>query len=378
MKRILLAFALCASPALADTFGGSPPPTDLTAITTSVIPTVDNTSYMGSAAKRFKGAFLGTDGLLDDEGNSRVVFAADGTTTIKSDTTPTGGTDVGIILDNINDWGGSDKSVSLRDGNQEHWYMTGLGQLTGADGATTTTIASDTAATTTTASIASITLRPTVVLTANDLVLNVENSAGTNLFTVDQEGDGVIATLAAPVVKSDTIQDSGGNSRLNMTGSATTTLVGVVANGAGAIAIRSIPDTTYTTAGATIHDFHSGAAVVSRVDKDGFYIQPAQTVTIANDGAGSAPASTVTPTSKTIKLAYNDVTNASVGTISETGAQEGAEIRIFHTGSGGTVVFTEVAGQQEIGGTACTLGLSDVIEATYVNSSWHISACRDN
>lgn len=111
----------------------------------------------------------------------------------------------------------------------------------------------------------------------------------------------------------------------------------------------------------------------------GFYTQPLQTVTVNNDGnGGTAPASTITVTSNQINLAYADPQNASVGTISETGAVAGMVIYVTHTGAGGTVTFTEVAGQQEIGASACTLGLSDTFSAIYTNSSWHFLTCRDN
>lgn len=155
---------------------------------------------------------------------------------------------------------------------------------------------------------------------------------------------------------------------------------GIQSDASGSIAVKISNATTLTTAGATIAEFSPDNYVTrkSRVDLNGFYLQPVQTVTIPNDGAGTAPASTITPTSNQIALAYNDATNASVGTISETGAQAGTIVYITHTGTGGTVVFTEVAGQQEIGATACTLGLSDTLSAIYVNSSWHFLTCRDN
>lgn len=103
-----------------------------------------------------------------------------------------------------------------------------------------------------------------------------------------------------------------------------------------------------------------------------------QTHNVANDGAGTAPATTLVPTSSVVLIDYDDVTNGSVGTISEASAQEGDELKACHTGAGGTVVFTEVAGQQEIGATACTMALSDCFEAVYLNASWHFLNCRDN
>jgi hypothetical protein len=114
------------------------------------------------------------------------------------------------------------------------------------------------------------------------------------------------------------------------------------------------------------------------ITRSAMIVSPTQTHNVPNDGAGSAPATTLTPTSSVILIDYDDVTNASVGTISETGAREGQELKGCHTGAGGTVVFTEVAGQQEIGASACTLALSDCFEAVYINASWHFLSCRDN
>ena len=75
----------------------------------------------------------------------------------------------------------------------------GGGDLTSSLATQTFNIISATNGTTATASIGTITLSPSATLGANDLVLNVQSvTGGTNLFTVDLEGDAVlVATMTA-------------------------------------------------------------------------------------------------------------------------------------------------------------------------------------
>jgi hypothetical protein len=329
MKSIAVVLALIAGSALAQDRTG-PPPITLTAITTAASPLTDNSVSLGDLTHRWKGAFLGTDGLSNGGG---ITFTATGSTN---------------------------------------------------------TITSDTSAATATTLIAAITLRPSATLDANDLILNVENAAGVNLVTVDKEGDvsmpgsltvtGGSGSIAASEFVGDYHKDSGGTSRLVAINADSNYITGEVADGSSAVSNKFGNVATLSTAGARIARFYNDNMSTTKADIDlnGFYLQPAQTVTVANDGAGSAPATTVTPSSRLILMAYNDVTNASVGTLVETGAQPDEEIKVVHTGSGGTVVFTEIAGQQEIGATPCTLGLSDVMTAVYANSTWIITNCRDN
>lgn len=268
--------------------------------------------------------------------------------------------------------------------------------------ATTNSITSDTTAATATSSIAAITMAPTAVLGANDLVVEVNSSAGTSLMSVDLEGDvltgGTITSTGDIVPAADltyylgtdalswlgmrirNIYDEADSLRLNFAANAKTSIRGQQANGSSAVGVIMGPNINYTTAGASLAVFSNNGLTTdkARVDLNGFYLQPAQTVTVADDAAGTAPATNITPSSNLILIAYNDATNASVGTLSETGAQEGTRIAMVHTGTGGTVVFTESAGVQEIGATACTLGLSDTATAVYANSSWHFLTCRDN
>lgn len=155
---------------------------------------------------------------------------------------------------------------------------------------------------------------------------------------------------------------------------------GFDANDASAVGVKLSNITTLNTAGGKIVGIYpdNSSTLKASVDINGFFLQPSQTVTIADDATGAAPATAITPSSGVIKMAYNDATNSSVGTLVETGAQEGERISVLHTGSGGTVVFTDSSGVQEVGGTACTMALNAIMGAVYLNSQWNIDVCRQN
>lgn len=236
---------------------------------------------------------------------------------------------------------------------------------------TTNTLTSSTTDATTTSSIAAFTMKLLNDIAGADLHTAWRDSADTAVMKLTEGG---------ALTTSDRVTSFNGFS-----GDA---YVQLTDNGTAGILYQATTATNPTEAGhrfdstrtltTNIASFLNNTTAKARVAADGFYVQPAQTVTVANDGTGAAPASAITPTSNIVLLAYNDVTAGSVGTISETGAVEGKLLTIVHTGSGSTVTFTEVAGQQEIGASACTIGLSDTIQAVYANSSWHFMSCRDN
>lgn len=319
-------------------------------------------------------------------------------TTIRANMTD-GAAVVGTIIDNGQALANATaKLLSVRDNGSEALAV-GVGARTLYLGRTATTngILSLTSAATLSSSVASFTLSPATGITpdANDLLFDVKATlGGTTVFSVDKEGDTTVGGSLVPSSDLTTnlgsaslswlgmdirnIYDEDDNLRANFQSSNKTTIYGQQANGSSAVGVVLRSNSAYSTAGAKVVSFGNATTEKAAVDLNGFYLQPAQTVTVANDGAGSAPATNVTPSSNLILIAYNDVTNGSVGTLSETGAQEGSMITMVHTGSGGTVVFTESAGVQEIGATACTLGLSDTATAVYANSSWHFLTCRDN
>lgn len=174
------------------------------------------------------------------------------------------------------------------------------------------------------------------------------------------------------VVGSAGIVDNAGNTRLGPTSSNATTINGAVGDSSSAFAVKSSNVNTLSTAGASIHGFYNDnlSTLKARIDKDGFLISPAVTVTVADDGAGTKPASTLTISSSLMLYACNDATGVTV-TVSETGAQEGSRSTIVGTGTG-NCEFADSAGVLELSaGTACTMGSTETLSVVYANSAWH-------
>lgn len=91
------------------------------------------------------------------------------------------------------------------------------------------------------------------------------------------------------------------------------------------------------------------------------------TLTIADDGAGTSPAGTITPASNYIEIDCQDANNCTAS-LSETGAVEGSRISI-EVISTGTVAITDTAGVSEMSGNF-TMGQYDVINFHYNGSQW--------
>lgn len=259
----------------------------------------------------------------------------------------------------------------------------GIGATTALPGVSVTNMVTcATSAATASDTVACLTFAPTAALGANDLILDLKTIVGgSTVFRVDMEGDvWATALTVSSLTQSSSLQSwsSTNPGQLLMSASAANTTASSSMLSVRPVNVMDANDSMFGV-------MEQGQTNVFSVDYEGDTIQTGrtistpQTATIANDGnGGTAPATTLTPSASVIKLAYNDPQNSSVGTFSETGAIEGTTVVVVHSGSGGSVVFTESAGVQEVGGTACTLNLSDVMVATYVNASWHVSACRDN
>lgn len=134
-------------------------------------------------------------------------------------------------------------------------------------------------------------LQPLVTLDANDLVLNVENAAGTNLFTVDQEGDAAVAglTITGALDIQSTISKSNGTTitvseHLTSTGDITangsdfgngTTAPLVITGGdnddGSAIGVRINTTNSLTTAGGQIATLENQSAVKAAISRRGAY-----------------------------------------------------------------------------------------------------------
>lgn len=242
------------------------------------------------------------------------------------------------------------------------------GNITHTNSSGTFQLTSDTNDGQTSGTVGAITLKASGNITDSDLLLDVQNSASGHALTVTEQG----AVAATSVTTTSTTQAA------NFTA---TTNAGINSNFAsGYLAIRTAASNPL----AIISLQNAGGSEFAQVTMNtagtvgGFYIQPAQTVTVADDATGAAPATNITPTSNLVLMAYNDATAGSVGTLSETGAVADTTGAIVHTGSGNTVVFTDSSGVQEVGGTACTLATNGVMTWVYANSTFIITNCRQN
>jgi hypothetical protein len=100
----------------------------------------------------------------------------------------------------------------------------------------------------------------------------------------------------------------------------------------------------------------------------------ATTHTIADDGAGTAPASTLSPTSSYVKITNNDADGATV-TLSEAGISDGQHLLLVNVGAN-PVTFPDSAGVQELAGAA-VLAQYDTLSLLYVSDRW-VELARSN
>lgn len=92
-----------------------------------------------------------------------------------------------------------------------------------------------------------------------------------------------------------------------------------------------------------------------------------QAVTVADNGAGTAAAATLTPTSTTINITCNDTNGCDI-TMSETGAVTHTALQITNV-SANTVNFADSSGVSELAG-AFAAGQWDTIAMRYVTDRW--------
>lgn len=117
--------------------------------------------------------------------------------------------------------------------------------LASKDTASTFAVTSDTTATVMTSSVAAITLSPTATPGANDLIVEVNNAAGSSLWSVDLEGDVAqagIASFTGGIA-------AGGGETITVIRACTLTDLDIGAAGAGAAAV-----VTGSCTGATLGD----------------------------------------------------------------------------------------------------------------------------
>jgi hypothetical protein len=257
--------------------------------------------------------------------------------------------------------------------------------------ATTNTITSDTTAATATTSVAALTIAPTAALGANDLILGVKDVVGgSTVFSVDLEGDMVANNLLPPVDLSNyaigsssltwsniyvqNLFSEGGDGSFNSANNQPTAIKGDSSSSGTAIAVRIGNNNTLSNSGDRIAQICNGSVSssgctgeVANIYQNGFYVQPAQTLTIADNGGGTNASSTLTPSSNLVRCTCNDA-NACDVTMGETGVQDGTHVRIISV-TATACNFADSAGVSELGG-AFVAGQYDSIEMVYSSDRW--------
>lgn len=202
-------------------------------------------------------------------------------------------------------------------------------------------------------------------------------SDGTTISTpgVLEASAGIIVTLGGGTIQS---RSPAGNGQQNFTNPYYgTALDGSPADDASAIGVRLGSATTLTTAGSNITTFHNGATATkaARVDFHGFYLTPVQTLTVADDGAGTAATATLTPTSQYVNCTCNDANSCAI-TMGETGVQDGTTVEIVSS-TATACTFADTAGVTELSG-ALTLGQYDTLRLIYLSDRWVQLATTNN
>lgn len=110
----------------------------------------------------------------------------------------------------------------------------------------------------------------------------------------------------------------------------------------------------------------------------GRIIGGAGTLTVPDDGAGTSPAGTLTPSGTLMYVACNDANGCTI-TLSETGALAGQWVTVVSTGTG-TANFADTAGVSETAGAFAAGGSAggyDSISYQYITDRW-VEQCRSN
>jgi hypothetical protein len=100
-----------------------------------------------------------------------------------------------------------------------------------------------------------------------------------------------------------------------------------------------------------------------------------ETLSIADDGAGTQPTATLTPTKPYVKCACTDANGCTV-TMGETGMADGRELVVISTGTN-ACIFADTAGVSELPG-GVTLGTYDSLRLLYVTDRWVAVSTSNN
>lgn len=155
------------------------------------------------------------------------------------------------------------------------------------------------------------------------------------------------------------------------------TIGGTPTDDANGIGVRVESITALTNAAADVACFYNGTSLKACINLNGFFLTPIQGLNVSDNGAGSAAAATLTPTSQFIEGLCFDTHGCDI-TLSETGAQTGTEFTFTVNSLSTTMNFADTAGVSETSG-ALALGPNDAVRFIYNGSAWvQISAVQNN
>lgn len=202
-------------------------------------------------------------------------------------------------------------------------------------------------------------------------------SNGTTISTPGslEATDGILVTLGIGNVQVRAPPANGGGNFYNPYYGAA--IDGTPVDDASAIGVRLGSNTTLTTAGGNVATFHNGstATKAARVDFHGFFLTPVQTLTVADDGAGTAATATLTPTSQYVNCTCNDANSCAI-TMGEGGVQDGTVVEIISS-TATACTFADTPGVSELSG-ALTLGQYDTLRLLYLSDRWVQLATTNN
>lgn len=167
------------------------------------------------------------------------------------------------------------------------------------------------------------------------------------------------------------------NARITITNDANTIYRGDAAN-SSTNAGHSFRNVTTLSTNTRIAEFHNDSAAAAAESyiaaATGAFITPAQTLTIADDAAGTNATATLTPTSGYVNCTCNDANGCDI-TMGETSVNDGTIITVI-TSTATACNFADSAGVSELAG-AFAAGTYDSIRMIYLSDRW-VEMSRSN
>jgi hypothetical protein len=229
----------------------------------------------------------------------------------------------------------------------------------------------------TSTTVAAIELTALVDITSTDQLMCVKDSSANRRMCISEGG-----TLA--LTGTNQINNGGGNMMMGLNAGAATglRLNGDDSHSSSSVAVTLHNETTLTTAGGRIVSFKNGRSGSQKSSIDvltGAYLADVQAFSIADDGAGTNAAGTLTPTSTYITATCLDAHGCDV-TMGETGMQAGTIIYVsVLTGAAGASEsnFADSAGVSELAG-AFAAETNDTLVLLYTGATWVEITRSDN